>query len=99
MTSIEPVGGIVRWEDPPPVGRSSSQRPWAVVAMQLRQHPGRWALIDEATTNPSLTVRIAAGSAWWKPRGAFRACLRVVDGHLNIYACYVGAPADVKEPE
>ena len=35
---------IVRWEDPPP-----DRFRWKNIAEELREHPGRWALVMEQT--------------------------------------------------
>lgn len=86
--------GVIRWEDPPPTGGEQAagrQRPWALVANQLRDNPHIWALIDDHGGNVTLATRIAQGTSWWKPAGAFEATTRIIGGRLHIYARYVGA--------
>jgi len=36
---------VVRWEDPPP-----DRNRWKAAALELQQHPGKWALVVEDTT-------------------------------------------------
>lgn len=92
MRNAASLTGVLRWEDPPPpaVGGNGPRRPWALVAAQLRERPGCWALIDDSTTFPAYTARITAGVGWWAPRGAFEACVRGVEGRLCMYARFVG---------
>lgn len=83
-------GGIIRWEEPPdPADPQQSRRPWAVVAMQLRQRPGVSALIDDQS-NFAIATRMNEGRSWWAPKGTFQATTRVIDGRIHTYARYVG---------
>lgn len=87
------MAGVLRWEDPPepkPGGRRRDPRPWALVAAQLRDRPGNWALIEDACTNPNLTTRIKTGKGWWAPAGAFEARALAADGRFLVYARYIG---------
>jgi hypothetical protein len=85
--------GIIRWEDPPPpvIGRRGrrARRAWSLVAYQLRQNPGRSALIDVGGDG-SLAARINNGESWWAPPGAYEATTRVIDGRRCVWACYIG---------
>ncbi len=85
--------GVIRWETPPPAGGDQTgtrQRPWALVAAQLRDRPGQWALIDDHGGNVTLATRIGNGTSWWKPAGAFEATTRMINGRLHVYARYIG---------
>lgn len=87
--------GVIRWETPPPARPShlTPQRPWALVAYELRERPWDWGVIDENTANPTITARITGGRSWWTPRGSFEACVRHFDDSgLVVYARYVGTP-------
>jgi hypothetical protein len=87
----ELAGGVISWEDPPPgmVGGSSPNRPWAIVAAQLRTRPGVWALIDR-DSNIVLQSRIKRGVSWWGPPGSFEVTTRNIDGRILIWARYIG---------
>lgn len=88
-------GGIIRWEDPPPPRDHLAlpRRPWELIACQLRNQPGRWALVDDSG-NMGVAARITAGAfRWWAPAGTFQAVRRYVEGRPVVYARYVGPPA------
>lgn len=90
----ELTDGVIEWSDPPlariVITKTPPARPWALIAAQLKAAPGDWALIDNTTGNPSLAPRIERGESPWGPKGAFKAELRLVDGHLHIWARYLG---------
>lgn len=89
---------VIRWEDPPQTkakggcGRPNSK--YAPIADQLRDHPGRWALVREADRQnaaASLAGVIREGrTVCFAPRGDFDACTRAVDGRYRVYARYLG---------
>ncbi len=83
--------GVVEWSDPPPPGgdQPSTLRSWAVVAVELRNRPRQWGLVETAG-NVSLSARINAGKAWWAPKGAYEATSRLIDGKLHVWARYLG---------
>lgn len=87
------AGGVIRWEDPPPVRAGDNSRPtqrsWAVVAAQLQERPGEWALIATEIHSHTL-VRIRRGAGWWAPAGSFEAVERTIDGARYAWARYVG---------
>lgn len=90
--------------DPPPKQTARSHRkkpdahPWAVIAEQLRQRPGEWALcLREVAVNANAihSGKIKA----FQPAGAFTA--RTVQTHkrddrarplIDLYIKYVGEP-------
>jgi hypothetical protein len=74
---------VLRWEDPPPLrGADQSQSRWAPVAAELREHPGKWAVIAEyAHPNQasSIAQRIKKGTlSGFAPAGSFDAKSRKV---------------------
>jgi len=92
------ISGVIRWEEPPPPRngqRVDGERvPWAVIAQQLRDAPGRWAVIHEGNPNPKLATRIESGlSPWFRPAGTFEATQRGAGSTVTIYARYVGGEA------
>lgn len=83
---------VVRWEDPPDqIARGKRVIDWASIAEELRQHPGRWAVVSEAPANVGIGWFIKTGRyAWCRPAGSFQSASRRVAGVLTIYARYVG---------
>ncbi len=82
--------GIIRWEDPPEgrqAGKRTTRRPLSLIAAQLRERPGQWALISESG-DPTFVARINKGVSWWAPEGAYEATSRTVDGKMHVYARY-----------
>lgn len=66
----------------------------SLIAAQLRQRPGEWALIATRATpgNASSTaqaIRTARLSSY-APRGAFESAARTEKGVYGVYARYVG---------
>lgn len=94
MTDSHAQIGVIEWSDPPPVQarrpRGIENRPWSLIAHELRSRPGEWGLICEAAGHPSLVSRINGGVSWWGPAGSFEAVSRQIDGSLAIWARYVG---------
>ena len=90
--------GVLRWEEPPPprtgqrLGRE--RIPWAVIAQELKDKPGKWAVVHEGAPDPKLATRIEAGlSPWFRPAGTFEATQRSNGAIFTIYARYVGGDA------
>lgn len=93
---------IIRWEDPPPAnstGRTNAPRRtafWRAVAAQLREAPGRWALVcDEVEWNYAggTAGQITGGRlAAFRPPGSFEAITRTAYGY-RVYARYIGDPS------
>ncbi len=87
---------IIRWEEPPPShmrgpGRGAASK-WDSLAAQLREHPGRWALVDEGN-NASLIDTIKFGRAvCFRPAGDFEATTRKIPGTntTRVYARFLG---------
>lgn len=87
--------GLLRQEDPPPRTGRSYTRPWARIAKDLREkHPGEWWVVmeDGGLTTSSMTQAIRTGASHWRPRGAYLAEARTVNGIVTLYAKYVGGP-------
>lgn len=88
---------VIRWEDPPPsyAGCKGENKPvisHELIAFQLRQRPGSWALIHELKRSPALPTEINQGKQRaYRPAGAYESVSRQVDGMFRIYARYVGA--------
>lgn len=83
-------GGVIAWGPPPDTSPPQQhRRPWPLVAAQLRKRPGEPALIDDQS-NLSLAPKINKGVGWWKPKGAFSATTRIVDGRVYTWAWYTG---------
>lgn len=89
----------------PPQGRYCNQRlSHAIIAAQLRERPGIWAVIDKRSTarraaNTANAIRSARNMAHYRPAGAYEAMSRTVsvrteDGkrvkEFRVYARYVG---------
>ena len=94
---------VIRWEEPPPHGngRKPTNRPkqttlWRGIAAELREHPGRWALVvaeDGYNYAGGLASQIERGSlSAFRPRGSFEAVTRTV-GMVRVYARFVGEPS------
>jgi hypothetical protein len=83
---------VLRWEDPPP---AKGHRPFLLahdlIAHQLRNRPGSWAVVAESPSQASLANYIAEGRyRAYAPAGTFEAVSRHVGGIPTIYARYVG---------
>lgn len=91
------MSGVLRWEDPPPVAvRHQGQRvtAWAVIAYQLRERPGEWAVVYEGSRDMTAVARIKSGKSWFAPAGSFEAVhRRLPTGGEAIYARYIGEPS------
>lgn len=94
---------VLRWEEPPPdrrgmtSGTRSPARDFAVVARELRERPGEWAVVAEVPYfgGANLATRIRRGSGpWWRPAGSFDATCRHVDGRAVVYARFLGELAE-----
>lgn len=90
------MSGVLRWEDPAPLepGRrvGNPRIPWAFIAEQLRQNPGRWAVVYEGAQAPHIQQRINNGtSPWFQPKGAFEVTTRGrQSGLTTVYARFIG---------
>ncbi len=87
--------GIIRWEAPPDPDHDSyrrrHRRSWAIVALELRRNPGKWAVIEEGTANVrNLANRITTGQGPWAPARSYQTATRSHDGTSTLYAVYVG---------
>lgn len=87
--------GVVRWEDPPPVGPIGRRptRAWCEVAEELRGRPGCWAVIAEGDGYKAQASRVALGRQGFDPPGAYEAVTRGGGRALRVYARYVGDPS------
>lgn len=97
------MNGVIRWEDPPQAGNSGRKNGprrtefWRAVAEQLREHPGRWALVCDGerwnyaggVAGQIINGRITA----FRPAGHFEATTRSTIGDFQVYARYVGGPS------
>jgi hypothetical protein len=89
------TSAIIKFEDLPPEGRgrmpSDTSRD---IANQLKERPGDWAHIRSSATSrraASLAHHIRTGTSHaFRPKGAFDAKARLVDGQFRVYACYIG---------
>jgi hypothetical protein len=68
----------LNWQEPPPVTRGNRTK-WSVLAEQLREHPGRWALV---ATRPS----DALATYLRRRRGLEATCRKREDGQWDVYA-------------
>jgi hypothetical protein len=57
--------------DPPP-RPGVSQHPWALIAEQLKERPGEWALCLKAVTVAAHQIN-SGSNVSFRPKGAFRA--------------------------
>lgn len=94
---------IILWEEPPPVsarGRNGAMAAarlssrYDAMAAQLRERPGRSALVAELPDGKSSTLasRINSGAiSSFRPAGDFAATTRLgEDGVTRIWAVYLG---------
>ncbi len=98
---VTETDSTVKWEDPPAVtgrGRPGNEQ-WNKIAEELKQRPGKWALIRMNVPRDTHTVgRIRTGKIKaFSPKGSFEASSRRIedpalgdDKVFNIYAKYVG---------
>jgi hypothetical protein len=91
------MSGVIRWESPRPTGHTGRPRlrdaRFQAAADELRALPGKWGVIVECPKgeNTTLATHIRTGAlAPFAPSGDFDACSRIVDGHLVVYARYLG---------
>lgn len=80
------------WEDPPPVSTPGRGNLHSPKAHQLRDNPGKWAVVgsygsESSASSMARTIRTGATNAW-KPGGAYEAVAR----GRAVYARYVGEP-------
>lgn len=85
----------IRWEEPPaPTRWGMPVANHADVAAKLRERPGRWAIVSVYSTHVSalsVAYQIRSGKlAAYRPKGAFEASARTVDGEHRVYARFVG---------
>lgn len=86
----------IRFEELPPDARGGRlPSPMSQdIAAQLTERPGEWAHIRSGATPAraaSLAHHVRAGtSRAFRPKGAFEAKSRTVDGQFRVYARYVG---------
>ncbi len=102
MSAVIEQQTVIRWEEPraskrgPGDGRGRSRR-YAAIADQLRQHPGRWAVVAEAASpgTSALASHIKMGALQaFAPGGDFDAVSRKVNGLIAVYARYLGEGAE-----
>jgi hypothetical protein len=90
---------VIRWEEPPAPtpggpGKAKPLIAHELIARQLRQRPGEWALIIEGFTHSSMGSLISRGKIRpYAPAGTYEAVARAISGAHNIYARYVGEPS------
>lgn len=104
------LGGVIRWERPPPVRHNTDGERdvnWQLVALQARRRAAevddpedRWGVIREGVTTPqasSWQSRIVGGKVRiFQPAGSFEARIRLCDdGIRRFYVRYVG---DLPQP-
>lgn len=83
----------IEWAEPPATkaggGRSGGKH--RKIADQLREHPGKWALIGRSMA-PSMVTQIRKGLiAPYAPAGSFEAVGRnYVDKRCDLYVRFVG---------
>lgn len=92
---------VIKWEDPPTAyrpGRKNEPRRtafWQTVAEQLREQPGRWALVCDDTAwsyAGGVATQVKNGKITaFRPAGHFEAVTRTCDG-FRVYARYIGGP-------
>ena len=79
----------LRFENPPRPGGSRTD--WGQVAAELRENPGKWALVGTAPTKGAAAAKAyqikTAKAVPFTPAGSFDATSRAVDGEFRIYAC------------
>lgn len=82
----------MKWQEPPPSARADRATKYDAVALQLRQHPKRWALIIENNKSTSTAADIKNGRMKaFQPAGAFEAVNRQTSpGRWSLYARYIG---------
>lgn len=82
------------WEEPPSPNGAGFHIDTKALRAQLMSAPGRWARVRSYTTSRtahSYKGGIRGGeSPWNRPRGAFDATVRQVDGEYVVYVRYVG---------
>lgn len=90
---------MLEWKQPPeakPFGRQRGSGKWAPIALELRQHPGQWALVSKAGHSSSLASAIKSGKMpAFAPAGAFDAVARSTGkrNEWDTYAVYVNGDA------
>jgi len=95
---------VIRWERPPAStpggpGKAKPLIAHELIARQLRQRPGEWALIVEGLTHASMGSLISRGKIRpYAPAGSYEAVARAVNGANNIYARYMGDMLRCQEP-
>lgn len=84
----------VTFGDLPKPGRSAARELHSLIAAQLRQRPGQWALIatrSSASTAGSTAHSIRTGKIKpYGPEGTYEAAARTVDGEHQVHARYMG---------
>jgi hypothetical protein len=94
-------GGVLRWEDPPrytPAQGRRAESNWRLIAVQLRDRPGEWALAAKGKHASGQHHRIVGGKiGHWAPAGSFEATVRRIDDVPHLWIRYVGLPPDVEQ--
>jgi hypothetical protein len=72
----------ITWEDPP---RTKPRNDWGKIAETLRANPGKWAVIETASTAYCAFIRQGRTKAF-QPAGSFEATLQ----NHKLYARYIG---------
>lgn len=95
----------IRFEDPPPGREHVRQQSHAIIAAQLRERPGQWALVATKATSHkaaalAYAIRTARNLRHYAPAGAYEAVarsVRVTDPgserertEYRVFARYVG---------
>jgi hypothetical protein len=95
---------VLRWETPPAPSRnqlgprqpSIEDDPDQPIAVLLRGHPGRWAVVGDqfqrgSSTHAARRINRAHSPAW-APPGSFEAVARFRAGTYTVWARYIGRP-------
>lgn len=61
-------------------------RPWGLVARQLRSKPGSWARIVNGESQDPISYRIEAGYGDFAPAGQFETDVHRIDGLVFVWA-------------
>lgn len=78
----------LQWQDPPTSRKAGK---YARIAAELKKRPGKWALINTATTRATTTTIRQGKWPAFAPGGTFEAAAaKRPDGKYDIYARYVG---------
>ena len=83
---------MVKFQDPPPEAtQPRKQSRHTAVAAQLKENPGKWALLEEVQTRSSATMIRRGNHKAYQPDGSFEAVAQArSDGAYDVYARYIG---------